>query len=185
MVATAGWPQSPVGPGLGEGWPFLSEEKVGLGGRESRVEGPGATPQPRAVSVHRPGAGDQYRVVGVFPPNQRATRPSGKPFAESATEVPVLSSFHPEPVPRRPETPVALSRFWVSGLCSWVELSFASGDTGLEPVWPGFAAVSYPPLSEVPVEPEPPQRRCRPACQCRAMGSGPKSVLKILYLNSK
>lgn len=67
--------------------------------------------------------------------------------------------------------PAALSRFWVSGLCSWVELSFARGHTGLEPVWPGFAAISYPPLSEVPVEPEPPQRRCRPACQCRAMGS--------------
>lgn len=39
MVATAGWPQSPVGPGLGEGWPFLSEEKVGLGGWDSRVGG--------------------------------------------------------------------------------------------------------------------------------------------------
>lgn len=39
MVATAGWPQSPVGPGLGEGWPFLSKEKVGLGGRESRLGG--------------------------------------------------------------------------------------------------------------------------------------------------
>lgn len=39
MVATASRPQSPVGPGLGEGWPFLSEEKVGLGGRESRVGG--------------------------------------------------------------------------------------------------------------------------------------------------
>lgn len=68
-------------PLQGEGEPQGSGEQAG---------GPGATPQPRAVSVHRPRPWDQYWVVGVFPPNQRATRPSGKPFAESATEVPVL-----------------------------------------------------------------------------------------------
>lgn len=72
IVATAGWPQSPVGPGLGKGGPSSLRRKVWASGvRRAGLGGPGATPQPGSGQPTGQVQGTSTEVVGVFPPNQR------------------------------------------------------------------------------------------------------------------